>query len=227
MKARNGILIGQYDIRICLNTQCKNWAKLPVQGPKTCFKRSTRWHAHCNTTIIRATMTESLCQFTATACTKVHMLQWQPVTGARPKKAKKARAPPPEDRAFGCRAGSAGTLERFIQMSVPASEHGVDELKTIASQLGLKTVRGGRDDKYDRWGFGLTGPVSKFLANAGIKVPATLFKWKRSKTKAEMYGTLLPVNNIRENVKMWMDAREKYARLLSDTEGGSGVKWGH
>ena len=163
---------------------------------------------------------------TATDGAKLHMLQWQPVTGARPKKAKKARAPPPEDRAFGCRAGSAGTLERFIQMSVPTSEHGVDELKTIASQLGLKMVRGGRDDKYDRWGFGLTGPVSKFLANAGIKVPASLFKWKRSKTKAEMYGTLLPVNNIRENVKMWMDAREQYARLLSDTERGSGVESG-
>ena len=25
---------------------------------------------------------------------------------------------------------------------------------------------------------------------------------------------------------MWMDAREKYARLLSDTEGGSGVESG-
>ena len=118
-------------------------------------------------------------------------------------------------RAFGC--APHGDLELFTTKTVPATEAGREELRKLACSLGLKVTQSGRNERFDRIGFGLEDSVRKFLENNGLEVPAALFKFRRRTTKEDKCGAFRPVKTTAKSNKLWVRAASLYATLTGAT----------
>ena len=125
-------------------------------------------------------------------------------------------------RAFG--NVSSEELDGFIQMRVPATDAGVQQLKIAGSSLGLTVCRGHRHTKLDRVGFGLAHSVRRYLAANAVEVPMVLFIWHRREVRKGNAGPgrLLPGQRNVEMARTWLGAAKQYAKLTKSTPAGSG-----